>query len=78
MVGRPSNTSLLVRITEHEDYKEMNGRMVVTFTKPSRGSYLYAEKWCNKIFLSEIYPERQSVGEFPGLKPSILQKPSSN
>ena len=61
-------------LTEHEDYKEMNGRMVVTFTKPSRGSYLYAEKWCNRIFLSEIYAEKQSIGEFPGFKAVNLTK----
>ncbi len=61
-------------LTEHEDRKEMNGRMVVTFTKPSRGSYLNAEKWCNRIFLSEIYAEKQSIGEFPGFKAVNLTK----
>ena len=61
-------------LTEHIDYKEMNGRMVVTFTKPSRGSYLYAEKWSNRIILSEIYAEKQSIGEFPGFKAVNLTK----
>ncbi|MDE0041708.1 MAG: GIY-YIG nuclease family protein [Candidatus Poribacteria bacterium] len=61
-------------LTEHEDYKEMNGRMVVNLSGRSRQSYLYAEKWCDKILLSEIYPERQSIGEFPGFKAVNLTK----
>ena len=61
-------------LTEEQTYKEMNGRLVVRFARPGRAPYLLAEKWCNKIFLSEIYPERQSVGEFPGFKAVNLTK----
>ena len=61
-------------LTEEQTYKEMNGRLVVTFSRPGRMSYLLAEKWGDRISLSEIYPERQSIGEFPGFKAINLTK----
>ena len=61
-------------LTEEQTYEEMNGRLVVTFSRPGRMSYLLAEKWGDKISLSEIYPERQSIGEFPGFKAVNLTK----
>lgn len=61
-------------LTEEQTYKEMNGRLVVTFARPGRASYLLAEKWCDRILLSEIYAEKQSIGEFPGFKAVNLTK----
>ena len=61
-------------LTEEQAYKEMNGRLVVSFSRPGRASYLLTEKWSDKILLSEIYPERQSIGEFPGFKAVNLTK----
>ena len=61
-------------LTEEQTYKEMNGRLVVTFSRPGRMSYLLAEKWGDRISLSEIYPEKQSIGEFPGFKAVNLTK----
>ena len=61
-------------LTEEQAYKEMNGRLVVTFARPGRASYLRAEKWSDRILLSEIYVERQSIGEFPGFKAVNLTK----
>ena len=65
-------------LTEEQAYQEMNGRLVVTFSRPGRQPYLDAEKWSDKIVLSEIYPERQSVGEFPGFKAVNLTKTQLN
>ena len=61
-------------LTEEQSYKEMNGRLVVTFSRPGRASHLRAEKWSDKILLSEIYPERLSINEFPGFKAVNLTK----
>lgn len=61
-------------LTEEQTYKEMNGRLVVTFSRPGRASYLLAEKWGDRISLSEIHPEKQSIGEFPGFKAVNLTK----
>ena len=61
-------------LTEERAYKEMNGRLVVTFSRPGRASYLLADQWGDRILLSEVYPERQSIGEFPGFKAINLTK----
>ncbi len=61
-------------LTEEQAYKGMNGRLVVTFSRSGRASYLLTEKWCDRILLHEIYPEKQSIGEFPGFKAINLTK----
>lgn len=52
---------------EHE-YHDIAGRLVVTFKRPGRKAYLRAEKWVQDILVSEMYPRRYSIGEFPGFK----------
>ena len=60
-------------IEEHE-YEEMNGRLVVTFKRPSRMAYLVAGHWRDDIFISDVYPRRHSIGEFPGFKAVNLSR----
>ena len=55
-------------LTEDEACREMNGRPVATFSRPGRQSYLDAEKWSDRIVLSEIFAEKISFGEFPGFR----------
>lgn len=52
----------------------MNGRMVVTFSRPGRQSYLNAYSWSEKMVLSEVFAERISVSDFPGFKSVHLTK----
>lgn len=59
---------------EEKTCSEMNGRMVVTFARPGRQSYLNADSWQEKIALSEIFAERISVSDFPGFKSVHLTK----
>lgn len=42
-------------LTEEQEYNELNGRLVVTLTRPGRYAYLDAEKWIDGIVLREIY-----------------------
>ena len=61
-------------LTEDQSCKEMNGRLVASFHRPGRQSYLNAENWSQKIFLSEVFSESLSIGEFPGFKGVNLTK----
>lgn len=47
---------------------DMTGRLVASFTRPGRQSYLIAENWFEQITLAEVYPRRRSIGEFPGFR----------
>ena len=55
-------------LEEEPACSELTGRLVVSFTRPGRQSYLNAETWANQITLAEIYPRRLSIGEFPGYR----------
>jgi len=61
-------------LTEDQSCKEMNGRLVVTFSRPSRQPYLNAENWSNKIVLSEVRAEPLSIDEFLGYKSVNITK----
>ena len=71
----------------HEEYKlfhynmierpscaEFNGRLVVSFTRPGRQSYLNAENWTSNMLIAEILPERMKISEFPGYREINLAK----
>ena len=55
-------------LIEDSSCRELNGRLVANFSRPGRQPYLNAESWTESITLAEIYPERLSIGEFPGFK----------
>lgn len=61
-------------LEEDKRLSVLNGRLVVSFTRTSRQSYLLAENWIDKVTLSEIYPKRLSIGRFPGFKNVHLTK----
>lgn len=76
-IGEPKNvpahwdSSKMVwyyELQEDERSKEFNGRIVVSFVRPGRQSYLKADSWASDIHLSEIYPTKLDVGDFPGYK----------
>lgn len=47
---------------------ELNGRLIVSFRRPGRQSYLNSENWASQILVNEILPEKLFIGEFPGYK----------
>lgn len=61
-------------LSEDQACREMNGRLVATFSRPGRQPYLDAEKCSEDIVLSEIFAEKLSFGEFPGFKAVNLTK----
>lgn len=63
-----SKTVWRYELAEDERTKEFNGRIVVSFIRPGRQSYLKAESWATDIDLCEIYPTKLNIGEFPGYK----------
>jgi hypothetical protein len=53
---------------------ELDGRLVVSFKRPGRQSYLRAEKWADGLLVDSIRPERLAIGAFPGYAQSLLTK----
>jgi len=61
-------------LVEDQSCAEMNGRIVASFSRTGRQSYLNAENWIEQITLSEILAERLVIGKFPGFKAINLTK----
>ena len=61
-------------LIEDQSCSEMNGRIVASFSRTGRQSYLNAENCIEQITLSEILGERLAIGEFPGFKAINLTK----
>ena len=51
---------------EEDATKELSGRLVVTFERPGRQSYLNAGRWLQSLTVSSIRPERYQIAEFAG------------
>ena len=65
-------------LKEIKQCSEFNGRLVATFSRPGRQSYLNAENWSNSLLISEIKPERISIADFPGFKQVDLSRKELN
>ena len=57
---------------EIESGMALTGRLVAAFQRPGRQSYLNAETWADQITLSEVYPRRLAIGDFPGYRSVAL------
>lgn len=55
-------------LTENMSCHELNGRLVVSFVRPGRQSYLNSENWAKSLVVDHITKERRTIGEFPGFK----------
>jgi len=53
---------------------EFDGRLVVSFKRPGRQSYLLAERWATQLAIVEIKPERMRISEFRGYSRTLLTK----
>lgn len=62
------------QLNEISSCSEMNGRLIANFERPGRQSYLNADRWTEKIFLSEILAEPMHVVEFLGYRAINLSK----
>ena len=64
----------LYTLHRRESTNELDGRLVISFKRPSRQSYLNAEKWCDSMYVFEIRPERMQIRAFPGYSWAVLTK----
>jgi hypothetical protein len=53
---------------------KFEGRLVVTFSRTGRQSYLNAENWASEIAVAELKAEKMSIAEFPGYRNINLSK----
>ena len=75
--GRPdASTGGGVRypLVECDECKELNGRLIVQFKRPSRQAYLNADLWASSIQVTELRPSRLAIAHFPGFKLVHLTK----
>lgn len=57
-----------------EDNHELSGRLIVTFERPGRQSYLSAENWDKKIYINEFKPQKIVIEEFSDYNKVLLTK----
>lgn len=61
-------------LPERLSCSELNGRLVVNFTRSGRQSYLDAENWADQVVVSEIRRDRLTTPAFPGFKGLHISK----
>jgi hypothetical protein len=62
------------QLTHDVSCAEFEGRLVVSFSRVGRQSYLNAENWASEITIAEIKAEKLSISEFPGYRNINLSK----
>ncbi len=62
------------KTTELSELKPIAGRLVVTFKRPGRQSYLNAENWTDAISVSELKASKMVVESFSGYNKIKLSK----
>lgn len=80
--GFISEESKFIKSKEYYRYKtkqinefhELAGRLIVSFKRSGRQSYLNAENWASNIAISELKPEKMVIEEFPGYNKVLLTK----
>lgn len=60
--------------TEIESLNEFAGRLVVSFQRTGRASYLLAENWSDSMFVNEILPKKMVVENFKGYSNTSIPK----
>ena len=65
-------------LVENTNFSELNGKLILSFSRTGRQSYLKAENWHEHILLSEIKPEKTSISEFSGYKNVNITKSALN
>jgi hypothetical protein len=70
-----SEKSFRYNTSELSEFDSLTGRLVLTFKRSGRQSYLNAQKWAEDILVTELKPEKMVVEEFPGYNKVKLPKP---
>jgi len=58
--------------SEIKGLEHLTGRAIVHFEKNFRQSYLIGKKYIDNLIISEIRPQKMSVGDFPGYNSVLL------
>ncbi len=62
------------KTTEIHQFGSLAGRLVISFKRSGRQSYLNAENWASELSVNELRPERMVVEEFSGYNKVMLSK----
>lgn len=73
--AKESGTAFYYHTKELPKSAALNGRLVVSFHRSGRQSYLKAERWESELIVSELLPVRHAVESFPGFTTVLLAKP---
>jgi predicted GIY-YIG superfamily endonuclease len=57
-----------------DGFDDLTGRLVVSFKRTGRQSYLKADKWTNEIKVSELMPKKMVVKKFYGYNNILISK----
>ena len=66
--------TFLYPLIEAVECRELNGRLVVHFKRPSRQAYLKTESWAEGISVTELRASRLAISDFPGFKSVHITK----
>ncbi len=58
------------RMIRRPPCEELDGRLIVQFSRPGRQSYLLGKKWAPQLVVHAIRPRKLEIAEFPGY-PSV-------
>jgi hypothetical protein len=61
-------------LRRRSEFDELDGRLVVSFKRPGRQSYLKCERWMEDLKVAEIRPEKLRISEFKGYSWAMLTK----
>ena len=62
------------QLTRRPGPYELDGRLIVSFKRPGRQSYLLGESWNPGLEVAELRPEKLRVAAFPGYSWAMLTK----
>lgn len=67
-VFKLNGSGFVYQLEERAACSPMQGRLIVSFKRAGRQSYLRAEGWTDQMLIKEVRAERLSVPDFPGFK----------
>jgi len=70
----PRNRCYRYDLHRRSQTDELDGRLVVSFKRPGRQSYLLGDRWADALEVAEILPEKRHVEDFPGYSWAMLSK----
>jgi hypothetical protein len=76
LARRPENSSHSYTVERVLDYSELEGRLKIRFTRPSRGRSIILENYYSQMEVSELLKEPYTGQRFPGYENILLDFPA--